>query len=83
MILAQNYVYIALFAVVEKSVELGTAAVNAAVAIIAVDVINLSVTLSAIITQHGLLVLYTLAVISFHLIFILNGQTAVYSDFRH
>ena len=83
LILAKNDIDIALFAVAQQAEKLRAAAVNAAVTVIHVYIINFPVTFMAVITEHRPLILYALTVIIGGLVFVLDGQSAVYTNFRH
>ena len=50
-----------------------TSAVNAAVPIITIDVIDFPIPFMTIISQHRFLVLYALTVVGFQLVFVFNG----------
>ena len=67
----------------QQAVEFGTAAVNAAVSVINIYVVDLPVTLAAVVAQHILLIDYALTGIASELVLVLDGQTTVYSNFRH
>lgn len=53
LIFTQNDVNMTVFAVIEQSIELGAVAVNAALAVVTINIIDFPVTFSAIISKHG------------------------------
>jgi len=83
LIFAEHNIDFSSFTVVEQAIEGRTGTVNAAVTVITIDVVNFPVSFLAIIPQHFFLILYTLTVVCFLLVFVLYRQTAVNSNFRY